>query len=43
MGGEGENSGIDLKLFVQVVQEQFRALSMRLDNLQSPSKLRDFR
>ena len=43
MSGEGENSGIDLKLFVQAVQEQFRALNTRLDNLQSPSRLGGFR
>ena len=43
MSGEGENNEIDLKLFVQAVQEQFRALNMRLDNLQSPSRSRPFR
>ena len=43
MSGEGENSGIDLKLFMQAVQEQFHALTTRLDNLQSPSRLGGFR
>ena len=33
MSGE---EGVDLKLFVKVVNEQFQALNLRLDSLQSP-------
>ena len=35
--------GIDLKLFVKVVNEQFQALNLRLDSLQSPFRSRSRR
>jgi len=36
-GGEEENE-VDMKLFVKVVNQQFQALNLRLDSLQSPRK-----
>ena len=41
MSGEGE--GVDLKLFIKVVNEQFQALNLRLNSLQSPSRSRSHR
>ena len=38
-----EEEGVDLKLFVKVVNEQFQALNLRLDSLQSPFQSRSRR
>ena len=40
MNGE---EGVDLKLFVKNVNEQFQALNLRLDGLQSPFRFRSHR
>ena len=38
MTSGGDNSGIDLKAFVEEVQGEFRRLNARFDDLASPSK-----
>ena len=38
MSSGGENVDFDLKLFMKAIQDQFKALNMRLDNLESPSR-----
>ena len=38
MSSGGENADFDLKLFMKAIQDQFKALNMRLDNLESPSR-----
>ena len=38
MGSGGDVPETDLKLFMKVVQDQFRMLNARLDNIESPSK-----
>ena len=38
MSSEGDSVEPDLKMFMKAIQEQFKVLNMRLDNLESPSK-----
>ncbi|RDX81541.1 hypothetical protein CR513_37765, partial [Mucuna pruriens] len=40
MSGEEGEGDVDLKLFIKVVQEQFKALNARLDDLQSTPRYR---
>lgn len=39
----GEVERVDLKLFVKAINEEFQALNLRLDSLQSPSRSRSRR
>ena len=43
MSNEGDNVETDIKLFVKAVQDQFKRLNMRLDNLESLSNPRSSR
>ena len=43
MSSGGDNAETDIKLFVKAVQDQFKLLNMRLDNLESLSNPRSSR
>ena len=42
MSSGGDNVDSDMKLFMKAVQDQFKLLNTRLDNLELPSKTKFF-